>query len=128
MISEKITEKECCAPKPRLHERPLLDSEQARNLEAVFKDLANGNRLRLLHALIRKPGICVSEIAEALEMKTPAISNHLRRLTDRGIIAPRRKGKQICYRIIDPCIVSLLDRGLCLTEDVADEKRSSAAA
>ena len=120
MAEDKITERACCSPKPNLKERHLLDAHQAERLESVFKDLANVNRLRLLHAMIKKPGICVSEIAEALDMKTPAISNHLRRLTDRGIVASHRSGKQICYRIIDPCIVSILDHGLCLTEDLQD--------
>lgn len=109
--------KACCPPKPELSDRPLLSGLQACALEGTFKSLANATRLRILHALVRAGELCVSELAEALEMKPQAVSNQLQRLADRGIVDPRRNGVQIYYRIVDPCVVSLLDRGWCLTED-----------
>ncbi len=107
-----------CSPKPKIEERSLLDFEQAVNLEATFKVLANRSRLRLLHALIREPDINVGEVAERLGMKIPAVSNQLQMLALRGIVCSTRNGNKISYRIIDPCIKSLLDYGLCLTEDL----------
>ena len=107
-----------CSPKPKIEERPLLDYEQAVNLEATFKVLANRTRLRLLHALIKEPDSNVGEVAERLDMKVPAVSNQLQMLALRGIVSSRRNGNKISYRIIDPCIKSLLDYGLCLTEDL----------
>jgi DNA-binding transcriptional ArsR family regulator len=107
----------CCSPKPQLGERPLLGHEQAGDLEGLFKLIANDTRLRLLHALVRAGELCVSELAEALEMKPQAISNQLQRLAGQGILASRRRGNNIYYRIIDPCVVTLIDRGLCLLED-----------
>jgi DNA-binding transcriptional ArsR family regulator len=86
-------------------------------LEATFKMLANGTRLRMLHALVRAGELCVSEIADALAMKPQAVSNQLQRLADRGIVESRRDGLQVYYRIVDPCVVSLLDQGWCLAED-----------
>ncbi len=118
MAQQDRTEIKCCTPKPKIEERPLLDLDKAVNLEATFKVLANGTRLRLLHALIREPDMCVGELADKLQMKIPAISNQLQLLTLRGIVSPKRKGNQISYRIIDPCIISLLDQGLCLAEDL----------
>jgi len=38
---------------------------------------------------------------------------------DLGIVATRRSGNNICYRIADPCVTTLLDRGLCLMESDA---------
>ena len=89
-------------------------------LRATFKDLANSTRLRLLHALIRQPGMSVGDLAAALGMKMTAISNHLRKLTDRGIVKPQRDGKQVNYVIVNPCTVSLLDQGICLTEAILE--------
>lgn len=109
-----------CTPKPRIEERPLIDADHAVALEATFKVLANDTRLRLLHALIRTPDMCVSALAETLGMKPQAISNQLQRLLDRGILAARRNGNQIHYRVVDPCVASLLDQGLCLTEDARE--------
>jgi DNA-binding transcriptional ArsR family regulator len=107
----------CCPPKPKLADRPLLTIPQAETLEATFKTLANSTRLRLLHALARAGELCVGDLADALEMKPQAVSNQLQRLTDRGIVGFRRQGLQVYYRIVDPCVTALLDRGWCLTED-----------
>lgn len=109
-----------CSPKPSLGKRPLLTGEQARALMGVFKVLANDTRLRLLHALAREEELCVTELAEAVKMTPQAVSNQLQRLVDRGILGSRRNGNQIYYRIVDPCVPSLLDQGLCLTEDARE--------
>ncbi len=83
----------------------------------VFKVLANDTRLRLLHALSREDELCLTDLAAAVGMKTQAVSNQLQRLNDQGIVAARREGNQIYYRVLDPCVTALLDRGLCLVED-----------
>ncbi len=106
-----------CRPKPPLGERDLLTSQQARELAAIFKTLANDTRLRMLHALARTGEMCVSEMSDLLAMKPQAISNQLIRLADRGIVGSRRNGNNIYYRVVDPCVVQLLDHGLCLSED-----------
>ena len=106
-----------CPPKPALRERPLLTPEQAGQLEDFFKVLANDTRLRLLHGIAKQEEICVSDLAGSVEMKPQAVSNQLQRLSDMGIIGSRREGNNIFYRIIDPCVLALLDHGLCLMED-----------
>jgi ArsR family transcriptional regulator, lead/cadmium/zinc/bismuth-responsive transcriptional repressor len=112
-----------CAPadagKPPLAERPLIDGEQARELVRLFDVLASDTRLRLLHALARAGELNVTEIADALEMAPQAVSNQLRRLADRRIVASRRDGVRVYYRIADPCVAGLLDLGLCLLEETA---------
>ncbi|MBI4795717.1 MAG: helix-turn-helix transcriptional regulator [Deltaproteobacteria bacterium] len=106
-----------CLPKPSLRERELLTPEQAGELQGVFKTLANDTRLRILHALVRAGEVCVSEMSDLLAMKPQAISNQLIRLADRGIVGSRRNGNNIYYRLVDPCVIQLLDHGLCLSED-----------
>ena len=100
-----------------ISQRPLLSEEQVRPLETMFKILANRTRLRLLHALIREPALCVSEIAERIGMKPQAVSNQLQRLSDRGILEARRNGNQVHYSIVDCCVTPLLTYGLCLASD-----------
>jgi DNA-binding transcriptional ArsR family regulator len=75
--------------------------------------------VRLLHALVRAGELCVSDLAGELGMGPQAISNQLQRLADRRILAARREGNRIFYRVIDPCLPALLDLGLCLTEETA---------
>jgi len=113
----------CCPPKPNLRERPLITPEQASELEDTFKVLANDTRLRLLHALARAGELCVSHLAEAVGMTPQAVSNQLQRLVDRSILGSRRNGNNIYYRIVDPCVTSLLDLGLCLAEDARGRQR-----
>lgn len=59
----------------------------------------------------------MSEIANLLAMKPQAISNQLIRLADRGIVGSRRNGNNIYYRIVDRCVIEILDHGLCLSEE-----------
>ena len=51
------------------------------------------------------------------EYTPQAVSNQLQRLADRRIVAARRDGARIYYRIADPCVTGLLDLGLCLLEE-----------
>lgn len=111
-----------CPPKPALQDRPLLGLEQAGELEDLFKVLANDTRLRLLHAITRHHEICVTDLADLVDMKPQAVSNQLQRLSDLGIIASRRSGNSVHYRVVDPCVLTLLDQGMCLMEDA---KRTS---
>lgn len=108
----------CLPGKVALHERPLLDAAGADALAEMFAVLAGGTRLRLLHALTRAGELCVSDLAEQVEMRPAAVCNQLARLEDRRIVAARRDGNRVFYRITDPCLPHLLDRGWCLLEEV----------
>ncbi len=90
----------------------------ASGLAGTFKVLANDTRLRLLHALVCSEELCVSDLAAEIQMVPQAVSNQLQRLADRRIVAARREGNRILYRVVDPCVPALLDLGLCLTEEV----------
>ena len=106
--------------KPRsLRDRPLMSPMQAGGLAAVFKVLANDTRLRLLHALVRADELCVSQLADEVGMKPQAVSNQLQRLCSLGIIRSRRAGVNVHYRVVDLCVRSLLEQGLCMTEEAA---------
>ena len=108
-----------CPAKSSLRLRPSMSCEQAIEVESLFEVLANDTRLRLLHEIVRLDEACTTELAEALEMKPQAVSNQLQRLQDKGIVASRRDGNNVFYRVVDNCIVILLERGLCLVEESA---------
>lgn len=107
----------CCSTRPELKERPLLTFVQAVKVMALFKRLANDTRLRMLHHLIRSGEACVTDIARTLGMKPQAVSNQLQRLSDTNIVASRREGNNIYYRVVDRCVPALLDLALCIMED-----------
>ncbi len=105
-----------CPPGPALEERPLMTEAQARSLERTFKVLANGTRLRMLHALLRRGELCVNDLAALLRLAPTAVSNQLRLLAAGGIVDYRREGQKLYYRVLDPCTASLLDHAWCHTE------------
>jgi DNA-binding transcriptional ArsR family regulator len=103
-------------PQPAIDQRPLIDANQAEALMRLFKVFANQTRLRLLHALVRQGELCVTDMAAAVQLKPQAVSNQLQRLVDRGILGSRREGSHVYYRVVDPCVPVLLERGMCLIE------------
>ena len=108
-----------CSPKPALPDRALITPEEAVRLADVFGVLASETRLRLLHALARENELTPTALAEVLDMKVQAVSNQLQMLAARGIVSAHRNGASVLYRVKDPCIAALLDRGWCLAEDAA---------
>jgi ArsR family transcriptional regulator, lead/cadmium/zinc/bismuth-responsive transcriptional repressor len=111
-----------CPSKPSLAERPLLGLGAATELARVYETLANDTRLRLLHVLVKEGEIYPSGLAAKLGMKPQAVSNQLQRLSDRGVVQTRRDGNNVLYRIVDPRVIELIDRGLCLLEDMRSEQ------
>lgn len=112
--TDPLTDAVC---RPALRHRGLMSPIQAGGLAAVFKVLANDTRLRLLHALTRADELCVTDLAAAVGMKVPAVSNQLQRLSDLGILASRRDGNTISYRLVDLCVSGLLEQGWCLMDE-----------
>jgi DNA-binding transcriptional ArsR family regulator len=96
-----------------LADREAMEPAEAARLEQLFKVLANDTRLRLLHALIRAGDLTVTQLADAVGMRASAVSNQLQRLVDKGVLASRRDGNRIWYRISDPCVVQLIDLAWC---------------
>lgn len=117
MPVETVRAAVCDAAGPSLVQRKLLSASQALELSRTFKLLSSETRLRMLHALERAGELSVAELAETIEMSPQAVSNQLQRLVDRQILAARRVGNSIFYRIVDPCLPTLLELGLCLTEE-----------
>jgi DNA-binding Lrp family transcriptional regulator len=66
--------------------------------------------------------MCVSQLADEVGMKPQAVSNQLQRLCNLGILRSRRAGVNVHYRVVDVCVRSLLDQGLCMTEEASRRK------
>jgi DNA-binding transcriptional ArsR family regulator len=106
-----------CTPRPALKDRPLLSFVQAVKVAALFKLIGNDTRVRLLHHLVRSGEATVTDMAKKLGMKAQAVSNQLVRLSDTGMLASRRDGNNVYYRVVNGCVAPLLDLALCLMED-----------
>lgn len=107
----------CCTPHAALKDRPLLSFVQGVKVAALFKLLGNDTRVRLLHHLVRSGEATVTDMAKKLGMKPQAVSNQLVRLSDTGMLASRRDGNNVFYRVRNGCVAPLLDLALCLMDD-----------
>ena len=78
-----------------------MKKEKIFSIEHFFAALADQTRLRLLN-LMGEQEICVCYFVEILGQSQPKISRHLAYLRKAGIVAARREGKWMHYRIVTP--------------------------
>src|SRR5258708_38816642 len=78
-----------------------MAAKQTFNVERFFQALGDYTRLRLLN-LMGDQEICVCYFVEILGGPQPKISRHLAYLRSAGIVAARREGKWMHYRIVMP--------------------------
>jgi ArsR family transcriptional regulator len=71
------------------------------NMERFFVALSERTRLRILN-LIGGGEVCVCFFVEVLGEGQPKISRHLAYLRRAGLVAARRDGKWMHYRIVTP--------------------------
>lgn len=76
----------------------------------VFRALADPNRLRILLAVHRAPGINVTDLAAATGMTDNAASHALNALRLRGLVTVRRHGRERQWSLTHPEVHELLHR------------------
>ncbi|MGD8408142.1 MAG: metalloregulator ArsR/SmtB family transcription factor [Thiohalophilus sp.] len=64
-----------------------------------FAALAHPLRLRMLMLLQQEGELCVCELTHALNVSQPMVSRHLAQLRESGLVADRRRGLWIYYRL-----------------------------
>jgi len=70
-------------------------------LERLFQALADSTRLRLIN-LMAAQEICVCYFVEVIGAPQPKISRHLAYLRKAGIVASKREGRWMHYRLVMP--------------------------
>ena len=70
-------------------------------IDLLFRAMADRTRLRLLN-LIADNEICVCYFVDILRMSQPKISRHLAYLRRAGLVAARRQGRWMHYRLVEP--------------------------
>ncbi len=74
-----------------------------------FKLLGDPSRLELLNILYAGGELSVHEIVDASGQSQPNVSRHLGLLLQADVVARRREGAEVYYRINDPSL-----SGMCL--------------
>lgn len=80
-----------------------LESNYAniKSMSKVLSIVGNEVRLKILFLLYIEGELCPCDLADILEMSVPAISQHLRKIKDAGIINYRREGQTLYYTLVD---------------------------
>ncbi|WP_299843006.1 helix-turn-helix transcriptional regulator [uncultured Jannaschia sp.] len=73
----------------------------------LFRGLSDPSRLAILAALDRGPRM-VGEIVAATGLTQPNVSNHLRCLSECGLVQREARGRHALYRLADPRVPALL--------------------
>jgi DNA-binding transcriptional ArsR family regulator len=72
----------------------------------LFRGLGDPSRLAILAALDPAP-LTVGEIVAATGLTQPNASNHLRCLSECGLVLREAKGRHALYRVADPRVTAL---------------------
>lgn len=92
----------------------VIDVAEARRLAALLGLIQDPVRSRVLFALSTAEELCVGDLALALETNEDAISYALRLLRTAGLVAFRKEGRVVFYRLADGFPHQLLEH--CLRE------------
>lgn len=81
--------------------------ENATEVANILRALANERRLMILCKLVEWGEANVTTLAEAVGLSQSALSQHLAKMRDEGVVTFRRESQTIWYRIADPRIEQL---------------------
>lgn len=87
---------------------------EGERLAALFGALANPTRFGLLTALravagAARPELCVCDLVAVTGASQSMVSHQLGLLREAGLVAPRREGRLVYYRLADDALPRLLD-------------------
>ena len=75
--------------------------ESTIKLANILKLAGNDVRLKILFLLSKEKQLCPCDLSDILDMSIPAVSQHLRKLKDAGIVETARDGQVIFYSLND---------------------------
>lgn len=90
----------------------LQEQFDVQQLADLFKVLGDSTRIRIVRLLLLHDEMCVTDIAEAMEMGQSAISHQLRVLRQARLVTFRKEGKTAWYSLNDEHVVVLLRQGI----------------
>ncbi|MCD8379595.1 MAG: metalloregulator ArsR/SmtB family transcription factor [Lachnospiraceae bacterium] len=92
-----------------LNDQPA--DEYLYDLAELFKVFGDTTRIRILYALFVSE-LCVSDIAQLLNLSQPAVSHQLKILKDAKLVKFRRDGKIIFYSLDDDHVRTIISMGM----------------
>ena len=82
--------------------------EGAGQAAALLRAVGNENRLLVLCLLIEHGELSVGGLLERIPLSQSALSQHLARMREEGLVAYRRESQTLHYRIANPDVQKLV--------------------
>lgn len=92
------------------------EDEYLYDLAELFKVFGDSTRIKILYALFESE-LCVSDIAQILNLNQSAVSHQLRILKDAKLVKFKRSGKSIFYSLDDDHVRTILSMGMDHVEE-----------
>jgi DNA-binding transcriptional ArsR family regulator len=133
-LAEKAHEKkvEGISPVQSIHaeqilavRRNVLATDTAMRIASLFAVLSDPTRLQVMYALLRAESgeLCVGDLATGLGRDDTTISHQLRVLRNQQIVAMRKVGRIVYYRLVDEHIRLLLELGMTHTNETLNASK-----
>ena len=87
---------------------PQRMERAATEVAALLRALANRHRLLILCKLVESNEASVNSLADAVGLSQSALSQHLARMREEGLVTYRRESQTLWYRIADARAETLL--------------------
>ncbi len=82
--------------------------EKAADIATLLKAMGNERRLVILCELVAHGEMSVGAMVKSIGLGQSALSQHLAKMREEGIVATRREGQTIWYRIAEPRVEELM--------------------
>ena len=76
-----------------------MSMRKPRDLERIFKGVANHRRIEIVLLLAKKPELSVDEIATELDVELKNASQHLQKLSIAGLVMKRHEGNTVRHAL-----------------------------
>ena len=88
------------------------EKETLAKIAELFKGFSDPTRVHILCLLLTEGELCVTEIAQKVDITQSAISHQLKSLKQMHLTKARREGKNILYSLADDHVKTILQMGL----------------
>jgi ArsR family transcriptional regulator, zinc-responsive transcriptional repressor len=93
---------------PRKKPPKLIELDVLAQAAECLKTLGHPHRLRMVQMLLQDR-YTVGQLAEACGIPSPMASGHLRLLQHCGLLNQERAGREVYYRIAQPCLQDIIN-------------------
>ncbi|HEX42154.1 MAG TPA: transcriptional regulator [Phycisphaerales bacterium] len=100
-----------------------MNTATAEHVAEVLKAIANPVRLQIIEALEHQE-LCVGDICQAIGVRQAIASQQLTLMKDKGVLASRRSGAKVYYRVENPNVTRVLH---CIYNHYEDKQEASHA-